>query len=218
MTWSLTHALVMVILTYVSWVTGEPRVAAFGGAASLAVFVFTHRVRWTPDGRFGLANTVTTLRVALVALLGALPDAGVPSACLVLGVFLLDGLDGRLARRGGTTSSFGAAYDMEADALFVLVAGLRLGIAGRLGAWILVQGLIRYAYVVAISLLPTARGDEPRSRAARYVFAGVVLSLAASFWPIPAHCYLAAVMTLLLVVSFARSAFWSFGPDVREVA
>jgi len=137
----------------------------------------------------------------------------------VAGIFCLDGVDGWLARRGPGSSSFGATFDMETDALLVLVAGLKLQTSGRLGVWILLPGLLRYLYAVAISLLPASHGEAPRSKLARFVFAIVIVSFVMSLWPVhPLHSWVAALATILLVVSFARSAFWSFRPHLQRLA
>jgi phosphatidylglycerophosphate synthase len=131
------------------------------------------------------------------------------AASLVLTVFVLDGVDGWLARRRQLASAFGARFDMECDALLVLVASLRVYLSGHLPAFILVPGALRYLYVLAVRWLPSRR-EQPRSRVGRYVFALMVLSLCASLWPFePWHRPLALVATLLIVWSFARSVYWS---------
>jgi phosphatidylglycerophosphate synthase len=219
MTWTLTHSLLMTALALLSWAAGNSAVAATGGVLSLAVFVYLRRSEWSPHGAFGAGNAVTAVRAALIVLLAALPGAGPVSAALALGIFCLDGVDGWLARRGPGSSVFGATFDMETDALLVLVAGLKLQTTGRLGPWILVPGLMRYVYAVAISLLPASHGEAPRSQLARFVFAIVIVSFVMSLWPVhPLHSWFAALATILLVVSFARSAFWSFCPRFQRLA
>jgi phosphatidylglycerophosphate synthase len=211
MTWTLAHSLGMLLTVVVAWCLGDARPVAAFGAASLAVLVSLRARAWTPSGRFGAANAVTALRVSFIVGLAALPRIGPAASLTVVAIFALDGVDGFLARRTATASSFGAAFDMETDALLVLVAGFRLADAGRLGVWILLPGLYRYLYGLAISVVPSARGDAPRSRIGRYAFAVMVVSLAASLWPVePIHAPLAAVATALLTASFLRSTSWSF--------
>ena len=79
-------------------------------------------------------------------------------------------------------SEFGAKFDMEADALSIAVLGVVLAAGGRLGIWILIPGLLRYVYVIAIGLVET-HGDAPRSRFGRYVFALQAVSLVVALWP-----------------------------------
>ena len=89
---------------------------------------------------------------------------GLLVAALVLGVFALDAVDGWLARRAGTSSAFGAHFDMESDAFLVLALGLELFARGQLGAWILVPGLLRYLTVLCSAIVAPRAGDMPRSR------------------------------------------------------
>jgi phosphatidylglycerophosphate synthase len=211
MTWTLAHSLGMLLTVVVAWWLGDARPVAAFGAASLAVLASLRARAWTPSGRFGAANAVTALRILFIVCLAALPRIGPAASLTVAAIFALDGIDGFLARRLGTASSFGATFDMETDALLVLVATFRLACAGRLGVWIVLPGLYRYLYVVAISMLPSARGDAPRSQIGRYAFAVMVVSLAASLWPIePIHRHLAVVAAALLTASFLRSSAWSF--------
>lgn len=211
MSWTLAHSVGMLLVVGAALALGDARPVAAFGAASLAVLVALRAGSWTPSGRFGVANAVTAFRVVLIVVLAALPRIGAGAALLVAAIFALDGLDGLLARRNATESSFGALFDMETDALLVLVAALRLAQAGRLGPFILLPGLYRYLYAVAISVAKTARGDAPRSRLGRYAFAAMVTSLTLSLWPVElVHGKVAVVATALITLSFARSLSWSF--------
>jgi hypothetical protein len=76
---------------------------------------------------FGAANAVTLVRGTLVVLLAASLGAGATAALAWIVVGLgaaaaaLDAVDGVLARRRGESSAFGARFDMEVDALLILV-------------------------------------------------------------------------------------------------
>jgi phosphatidylglycerophosphate synthase len=134
-------------------------------------------------------------------------------ALVVLGLFALDGLDGWLARRRGTASAFGALFDMETDALFVLTVELVLFQRGELGVWILLTGVLRYVYVLVRAFVPARRADVPRSRFGRLAFTGLVLGLFFAFalpGPIGQVCALAG--TALVTLSFARSFYDSYAP------
>jgi phosphatidylglycerophosphate synthase len=180
--------------------------------ASLAMLVRIGRGHYTPGGRFGSANAVTLLRLAMTALLALFgPRAPAPSAALwVATVLVLDGVDGWIARRRGLASEFGALLDTECDALLVLVCALLLYLQGRLPAFVLLPGVLRYFYVTGIELFPSGGRQQPRSRLGRYGFAVLVVSYVASLWPIePWHLWFARIATLLIVYSFARSIYWS---------
>jgi phosphatidylserine synthase len=92
------------------------------GCALLVPLARTH----LRDRRFGTANRVTLARGALTALIAALlgeetrPSLAWAAVVVASLVLLLDGVDGWVARRAGTTGAFGARFDMETDALLIL--------------------------------------------------------------------------------------------------
>ena len=123
--------------------------------------------------RFGAANSVTMLRLALTALLSALLIAPVQTVFLwvCIGVattiLLLDGVDGKLARKYGTSSRFGARFDMEVDAILICVLALLAWHFERAGVWVLAAGVLRYAFVAAaagfpVDACPVARKPAPQ--------------------------------------------------------
>jgi phosphatidylglycerophosphate synthase len=180
---------------------------AWGGVVGLGVRILGAHGTWTPSGGFGVANLVTLSRLILVASLGAwfprLPRLAF--VALVLTLLALDGLDGWLARRRGENSTFGATFDMETDALSVMVLGLILWQHRVVGAWVLVAGLWRYVYASAIAVVPSA-GEAPRSRFARVIFCTLIVSFAGAFLPVPGLApILAGIGTTLVSISFVRS-------------
>ena len=141
-----------------------------------------------PYPRFGLANTLTTLRAGLTALLGTLiveadivaatPALAWLATAMAAAALTLDALDGPIARRAGTTSRFGARFDMEIDALLIaLLAGL-LWATDKLGPWVLALGGLRYVFGASRLALPRlAVGELPASQRRRVVCGvqGIVL-------------------------------------------
>ncbi len=211
------HAFVMLVGCSVALAAGEawPYVAV--AALSFAVLVALGRGAHTPSGAFGWANALTTLRFALASSIGLVPES-VPLWVLgatVLTVFALDGLDGFVAKRRGEASVFGAYFDMETDAYFVLLAGIVLLERGRYGAWILVAGLLRYVYVITLALVP-ARGEEPRSSFGRHAFTSLMLGLTLGMvLGEPLGTVATALGCGLVTASFVRSFYWSYAraPD-----
>lgn len=211
--WSLVNAAGVLAATAGAWILGSAWPLVLGGGGLLGGLVVVARERWTPDGKFGVANGVTALRVGLVGGLPLAAPAG-PGALIGLSLLILatDGLDGWLARRGGLTSEFGAFFDKETDALFLLLLCVLATFEHRLPPWILGAGLLRYAFVPLLFLLPTPEKTEERSSWARYVYAGMVLALLTSFLPVPTlYEPLVALATGALVLSFARS-LWRIVP------
>ena len=116
--------------------------------------------RTHPFAHFGAANRVTALRAAIVSLVGSLvtepniPAAAAAACAAGLFVTALDGVDGWLARRIGNASAFGARFDMEVDALLILALSLLAWQYGKAGAWIVVAGALRYAFVAGAWVAP----------------------------------------------------------------
>ena len=168
-------------------------------------------------GRVGLgpADWVTLARAILACGVAALTvdsfGGQAPTAILVAlstVALVLDGVDGRVARRTGTASAFGARFDMEVDAFLIMV--LSVYVARESGWWVLAMGLARYAFVTAGWVLPWLRGPLPPRQWARVVAAivGVVLTVAAAdILPDAVTTSMLLVALGLLVESFGRSVW-----------
>lgn len=171
----------------------------------------------SPHRRFGAANQITVARAVLVAFLGALlfeqADHRVQFLALAVAAVAasLDALDGWLARRTGMSSAFGARFDMETDALFILVLSIWAWRLGKAGPWVITSGLLRYAFVVATILLPSLRGDLPFSFRRKSIAAGLMIALLviiAPFVPASASAPIAALGLLALTASFTIDIGW----------
>ncbi|WP_248304420.1 CDP-alcohol phosphatidyltransferase family protein [Actinomycetospora sp. TBRC 11914] len=166
----------------------------------------------------GPAGSVTALRAVLTGGVAALVaqdlarPGTVPTAPLVVLAalaLLLDGVDGQVARRTRTASELGARFDAELDA--ALLAVLSVSVATDLGAWVLLIGGMRYAFVAAGWALPWLRGSLPVRRSAKVVAAlqGVVLVVASTeLLPPVVATVLVAVALAALTWSFAVSVVW----------
>lgn len=190
-------------------------------AIAVAVYlVMAWRVhRSWPDRRgFGWANRVTLARAALVALLiGALTTPSLLSshatlmAGLAFAVIGLDGLDGWIARVSNGATAFGARFDMEVDALLILVLSIAVVMAGQGGWWVLAIGAMRYVFVAAGALLPWLKRELPESTARKAVCVAQGLVLAGVLLPWvapPITEVLLAAALVALVASFARDVRW----------
>lgn len=122
-----------------------------------------------PFERLGYANLVTAFRACLVSLLGAgifcyddlASDRVVLFAlvALVLFTLALDGVDGYLARRYRQESEFGARFDMEIDALMILILSGAAALLDKAGGWVVLIGLMRYVFLAAGWLYPRLEGE-----------------------------------------------------------
>ena len=211
------------------WLTG----LAFT-LATWAVLTRALRRRW--PGPFGPANGVTLARTTLVGGVTALiadsfmsrppvadsfmsrPPVAVMVALAAVAL-ILDAVDGQVARRTGTESPLGARFDMEVDAFLILV--LSVYVAMSLGAWVLLIGAMRYAFVVAARVLPWLHGPLPPSTARKAVAAlqGIVLLVVGTGIIPRLPAYTAVLVALaLLVWSFARDIRWLWRVSVRDSA
>ncbi|MFI9155823.1 CDP-alcohol phosphatidyltransferase family protein [Streptomyces sp. NPDC053367] len=202
------------------WLTGL--VFAFATWAVLSRAL--HRTR---SHSFGPANRVTLGRAILVGAVTALVADSVRSApplTLFVGLtavaLILDGVDGQVARRTGTSTPLGARFDMEVDAFLILVLSVYVSMA--LGAWVLLIGGMRYAFVAAARVWPWLNAPLPPSAARKTVAAvqGVFLLVAASdLLPRPATAGVVLVALGALVWSFGRDVVWLWrGSRVRPAA
>lgn len=208
--WNSGHSVAMIAVA-IAVASGLPAWLPCAVAAlSFAVLIRRCRGRWTPTGRFGPANVVTMARLYGMFALPFLPPRQVAAVGTLL--LALDGVDGWVARRTGTSGEFGAFLDQESDAFFVLLLCLLLyRLPGGFGAWILVPGLLRYLFVLYVRIARPPLRKEPRSRRAMWVFVLTMATLLLCFAAWPVHHdglrALAAVMGAALVLSFAESLY-----------
>lgn len=169
--------------------------------------------------RFGPADRVTLYRAVLVLLLTSLvfqpallQQLAWPYALLCLAALVLDGVDGYVARRTGTASRFGARFDMELDAFFILMLCLAVMVLGKAGPWVLLIGLMRYGFVMAGWLWPWLKNDLPDSFRRKTVCVWQLATLMVALLP-PVPDWLAgATLTLALVLLCG-----SFAADIRHL-
>jgi phosphatidylglycerophosphate synthase len=164
----------------------------------------------------GPADKVTLTRASLVVGVAALTvdalDRPVPVAVLVgmtAVALVLDGVDGQVARRTGTVSTFGARFDMEVDAFLLLV--LSVYATRSFGAWVLAIGAMRYAFVVAMRLLPWMRATLPPRYWRKVVAAAQGVALVSATAGVVSRPLMTAALVaalVLLVESFGRDVGW----------
>ncbi|MEU7968200.1 CDP-alcohol phosphatidyltransferase family protein [Streptomyces sp. NPDC049097] len=195
-----------------------------GLAFALATWaVLTRAVLRSRLRSFGPANRVTLGRSILVGGVTALVADSFessPPVTVFVGLtavaLILDGVDGKVARRTGTSSALGARFDMEVDAFLILV--LSVYVSMSLGPWVLLIGGMRYAFVAAARALPWLNGELPSSMARKTVAAlqGIALLVAASgLLPEAANVAVVAVALASLVWSFGRDVLWLW--SVRDL-
>jgi len=173
-----------------------------------------------PGASIGPANLVTAFRAVLVAGVASAglvpPTPRVAWAVVVVGTAaaLLDLVDGRVARRTGSATAFGARFDMEVDAALVLILSWLAWRGGVTGPRILASGLMRYAFLAAAAPLPWLARPLPPSRRRQTVCVLQIVALLVALGPVvpgPLAVAVAAVGLALLAWSFAVDVAWLYG-------
>ncbi len=167
--------------------------------------------------RFGAANMITCFRAALSAILaGAIANADTLAeswwlASLAAIALALDGLDGYVARRQKFTSKFGAFFDQEVDAAFILVLTLLLLASGKIGIWIVAIGLMRYILLCVGVIWPILATPLPKSRIRSSVCGLLVAALVICLLPVIESnmaTLIGGAALIALTLSFGKDVIW----------
>ena len=176
-----------------------------------------------PHRRLGLANVITSFRAGLTALIAAalveaqhLGPGGDESLtwaliAVVVVTLLLDGVDGFAARRQGTHSNFGKRFDMEVDALMVLVLSLLAFASGKAAWFVILVGTMRYGYLAVHTMLPHLPKALKPSFARKAICVAQVVGLCLVMTP-PIGPHLSNAIALAALVLLTAS----FGRDLLE--
>lgn len=189
-------------------------VLALGAGAALlgstcASVLRRERPVCTPADRVTLVRALLVACCAALTVLGLLAPRPPAALLLVLGTtaFGLDAFDGVVARRTRCASADGARLDTETDAALTLV--LSVAAAADLAAWVLLTGMMYYAFSVAGRFRPALRRALPVSHGRKAIGASQPLTLLFVLLPgAPVILKTTAVLLGLALLSF------SFGRDL----
>ncbi len=207
--------------------------ATFGLYVVVATIAVARIGAHHPHRRFGAANAVTLVRVIISSLFAgfalqtilsqAAPTPGI--GWFFFGAasfaFLLDGIDGPLARREGLASAFGSRFDMETDALLILLLSIFAYCLGKAGLWVLISGLLRYIYVAAGWAWPifaTLLPPSPRRKTIAALQGGALVLLLAPVIVPPVSGLIAFAALALLVYSFGLDVAWTMRAPMSQHA
>ncbi len=193
----------------------------YGIAALLYLAIALPVSRYWPQGRdFGWANRATLVRAAIIVLLVSLTPyiAGLGNwlwlyGFLCLLALILDGVDGAIARATHSSTTFGARFDMELDALFILGLCIAVLALEKAGAWVLALGLMRYAFVAAGQWLEFMNQPLPESFRRKTVCVWQVVTLMIAILPMTSAAFATwtlATALALLCYSFLTDLLWLY--------
>ncbi len=177
--------------------------------------------------RVGYANLVTSGRLVLAgAVLALISQPVVPAVAWTAVVVstiaaLLDIADGWIARRTGTATPFGARFDMEVDAVLIMVLAVLAWAWDKAGTWVLLSGLLRYGFVAGGWLLPWLRNPLPSSLRRKTICVVQIVALIVVLGPIitpPLSTLIAAFGLVTLGYSFLVDTIWLWRGPTRTRA
>ena len=161
-----------------------------------------------------IPNWVTCLR--LILLLGIIlfwQELSLAELSLaVFSIVILDFIDGFIAKRYHMKSEFGAIFDAETDALFVLVMSITLVFKHEFSFWLTGMGFLRFIFGLYFTFAPATYNVESvkfGNRNLYSVIAGSVLVLLAfcTLLTITWVYRLLLFCNLLLIFSFLHSVY-----------
>ena len=167
----------------------------------------------------GHANRITLLRTSLIVPIAAIVTTPVTlnttGAWWVISVssiaLILDGIDGRVSRSMQCETTFGARFDMELDAFFLLVLSVLVWQSGKTGVWVTGIGTIRYAFVIAALFGPWLGRTLPTNlrRKVICVIQGIALLICLGpIIPSTLASLVGSVALCSLVISFGIDIQW----------
>lgn len=164
----------------------------------------------------GTANRITLLRGCLVAWLAAFCMTNGSQhqafwvACVATIALAMDGLDGFIARKTNGESEYGAKFDMEFDAMLMLVLSWLVFAWNQAGPWVLFCGLARYLWAAASAQFMWLRKEVPGEFRRKTGCVIGVIGLICAAAPIPHSALWAAIATGALALSFGMDTVWLF--------
>jgi CDP-diacylglycerol--glycerol-3-phosphate 3-phosphatidyltransferase len=170
-------------------------------------------------------NVLTLVRILLVpvlvvALLQATPHGSTVAAIVFALAALTDGVDGWIARRRRSVTTFGKVMDPIADKLLIAAALLSLVSLNRLDAWV---AMVIIAREFAVSGLRVAAGQQGAvipanklGKAKTVAQVAMVLALIAAHHPHDWWVHLLVYSTVAITLASGASYFLNFRKSIEE--
>ena len=170
-------------------------------------------------------NILTLVRILLVpvlvvALLQTTPHGSTVAAIVFALAAITDGVDGWIARRSASITTFGKVMDPIADKLLIAAALISLVSLDRLQAWV---AMVVIAREFAVSGLRVAAGQQgaiiPANRLGKVktvLQVAMVLALIAANDPHAVWVYLLVYATVAVTLASGASYFINFRRSIEE--
>lgn len=209
--WALTHSLICIVFGTL-FLLGNTHDCVSGLVFGLVVYgfvMFFVLLILQRNRVLRLQNMVTLFRLGAAGVflcwMTIRPEFTLYKFFFLTASALTDVIDGMIARWKGSTD-FGAMLDMEVDAFFILSLSVNGFVFARMGAWILIVGLLRYGYEFILLLLPAVDkfpGFVKYGEKTICAFTVIALiSITAPFLPYTAKLLLSFCALILLGFSF----------------
>lgn len=181
--------------------------------SAFASFILQNKSSWSEMTYYGIANLITTVRFLLILVFiffsTRLPFNDYKICLLILTIPLLDILDGLVARQRKEESRFGMYYDLEVDALYVLVTSIII-FNNHPSMWVvLIPAFLRYLYKFSLDMLDRKQKFVESKQKYASVIAGnyfVAIIIFNIFDHEFSRWYL-SISSILIIISFLKSAF-----------
>ncbi|XOV94961.1 MAG: CDP-alcohol phosphatidyltransferase family protein [Bacteroidota bacterium] len=169
--------------------------------------------------KIGYANWVSLIRLGILHVLFIF-HATISDIVLLgsfIGILILDGIDGYLARKYHHETRQGAALDNETDAVMTLFLAWIHVSNELIPGWILIPGGLRFLYAWIVFVLP---GHNKKDLIPRKIRATISITFLISlFFPFVFKTYaveiLVSVTGSLIIVSFLLSSFLNVFTKLR---
>ena len=217
--WSISNSALQLILLVITAAAGGSQLTLWAvlAAAALGTFTLLYWVRPRNDERrqpLKRADKLTLVRFGLTGIIGLLialapahqlPAAG--CAALAVGIIsvILDGIDGKLARKDGPTE-FGSILDIEGDTYFMVVAIVAAVTRLQAPMWAPLLVSCRFIYVF-IRFIPSRSRSLPRWFRRPMQINGVFGTAAVGIWYLDSIPRTAAAALLLAATSANIASF-----------
>ncbi|MDY7095862.1 MAG: CDP-alcohol phosphatidyltransferase family protein [Acidobacteriota bacterium] len=210
--WRTVHGWLMLATALLALYLDRPVIVAVVGMVSLLTLAKVGSVPRQPGDRFNFVNWITVARILAGVTVVITPILFGPMfACIqVISLWVIDGIDGRLARRFNLVSVLGGNLDKEGDAIITVTVCLMLIHLDRIGLWILVIGLIRFVYLIFLGFLRRESKSPPSSPLSTFTTGFTHILLGVRFvldWEL--HTALLILATVLMVISYCRGVYYA---------